>query len=54
MPSISIFYGLIVYMHFMDNKQHKLPHIHVKYQDDEVVCLFLMAMYSKVAFPIQK
>jgi hypothetical protein len=21
----------------MDNKQHKLPHIHVKYQDDEVI-----------------
>ena len=32
-----MFYGLIVYMYFMDNKQHKLPHIHVKYQDDEVV-----------------
>jgi hypothetical protein len=37
MPSISMFYGLIVYMYFVDNKQHKLPHIHVKYQDDEVV-----------------
>ena len=32
-----MFYGLIVYMYFMDNRQHKLPHIHVKYQDDEVV-----------------
>jgi hypothetical protein len=32
-----MFYGLIVYMYFMDNKQHKLPHIHVKYQDDEVI-----------------
>ena len=37
MPAISMFYGLIVYMYFMDNKQHKLPHIHVKYQDDEVI-----------------
>jgi len=37
MPSISMFYGLIVYMYFMDNRQHKLPHIHVKYQDEEVV-----------------
>ncbi|MEZ4650465.1 MAG: DUF4160 domain-containing protein [Candidatus Eisenbacteria bacterium] len=37
MPAISMFYGLIVYMYFMDNKQHKLPHIHVKYQDAEVV-----------------
>ena len=37
MPAISMFYGLIVYMFFMDNKQHKLPHIHVKYQGDEVI-----------------
>lgn len=37
MPSISAFYGLVVYMYFMDNRQHNLPHIHVKYQSDEVV-----------------
>ena len=37
MPSISMFYGLIVYLYFKDNKQHNLPHIHVKYQEDEVV-----------------
>ncbi len=37
MPSISTFYGIIIYMYFMDNRQHKLPHIHVKYQGDEVV-----------------
>ncbi len=37
MPAISTFYGIIVYMYFMDNKQHKLAHIHAKYQGDEVV-----------------
>ncbi len=37
MPSLSTFYGIIVYMYFMDNKQHNLPHIHVKYQEYEVV-----------------
>nr|VFK25538.1 MAG: protein of unknown function (DUF4160) [Candidatus Kentron sp. LPFa]VFK36064.1 MAG: protein of unknown function (DUF4160) [Candidatus Kentron sp. LPFa] len=37
MPSISMFYGLIVYMYFRDNRQHKLPHIHVRHQNDEVV-----------------
>ena len=37
MPAISMFYGLIVYMYFMDDRQHKLPHIHVKYQEDEVI-----------------
>lgn len=24
-------------MYFMDNNQHKLPHIHVRYQNDEVI-----------------
>ena len=37
MPAISMFYGLIVYMYFMDNKQHKLPHIYIKYQEHEVI-----------------
>ena len=37
MPSISMFYGIIVYMYFMDNRQHKMPHIHAKYQDYEIV-----------------
>ncbi len=37
MPALSTFYGIIVYMCFMDNKQHNLPHIHVKYQEHEVV-----------------
>ena len=37
MPAISTFYGITVYMYFMDNKQHKAPHIHVKYQEHEVV-----------------
>ena len=32
-----MFYGVIVYMYFMDNKQHQIPHIHAKYQDNEVV-----------------
>jgi len=37
MPSISMFHGIIIYIYFNDNKQHKLPHIHVRYQDDEVI-----------------
>lgn len=37
MPAISMFYGIIIYMYFFDNKMHYLPHIHAKYQDDEVV-----------------
>jgi hypothetical protein len=37
MPAISMFYGLIVYMYFLDNKKHTKPHIHVKFQDQELV-----------------
>ena len=37
MPIISLFYGLVVSMYFLDNRQHKQPHIHVRYQDDEAV-----------------
>jgi hypothetical protein len=37
MPIISMFYGIIVAMYFLDNKKHKMPHIHVKYQENEAV-----------------
>jgi hypothetical protein len=37
MAIISMFYGLIVSMYYLNNKKHHLPHIHVKYQDQEAV-----------------
>ena len=37
MAIILMFYGIIISMYYLDNKQHKLPHIHVKYQDEEAV-----------------
>ena len=37
MPVLSMFYGIIVSMYFLDNKRHHTPHIHVKYQGEEVV-----------------
>ena len=37
MAILSMFYGLIISMFYGDNKQHKLPHIHAKYQDYEAV-----------------
>ncbi len=33
MPTISMFYGIIIRMYFFDNQQHNLPHVHVHYQD---------------------
>jgi len=35
MPTISMFYGILVLMFFRDNRQHHLPHIHVRYQGAE-------------------
>lgn len=37
MPVISMFYGLIISMYYLDTKQHKLPHIHVRYSGMEAV-----------------
>ncbi len=31
MPIISMFYGIIIRMYLLDNKNHHLPHIHAKY-----------------------
>jgi hypothetical protein len=37
MPVISMFYGLIVAMYYLDTKQHHFPHIHVRYGEAEAV-----------------
>ena len=37
MPIVSMFYGLVVMMYFMDKKQHNFPHIHVRYGEMEAV-----------------
>ncbi len=37
MAVIAMFYGIIVSMYYFDTRQHHRPHIHVKYQGQEVV-----------------
>ncbi len=32
MPTISMFYGILVTLLYEDNVRHNLPHIHVRYQ----------------------
>ena len=32
MPTISMFYGILVSIFYEDNERHSLPHIHVRYQ----------------------
>lgn len=35
MPTISMFYGIIISLYFYDNERHSLPHIHAKYQGQD-------------------
>ena len=37
MPTISMFYGIIIRMMFMDTQQHHLPHLHVEYQGQQAI-----------------
>ena len=35
MPTISMFYGIVICLYFFDDERHNLPHIHAKYQGKE-------------------
>ena len=35
MPTISMFYGIVIYLYSFDNERHKLPHIHARYQGQD-------------------
>jgi len=37
MPTISIFYGILIRLFFYDTDKHKTPHIHAEYQKDKAV-----------------
>lgn len=39
MPTISMFYGILIRMFFYDTDKHNVPHIHAEYQGQ-------MAVYS--------
>ena len=36
MPTISMFYGIIVYMYAEANGKHYIPHLHAEYQGKEI------------------
>ncbi len=54
MPVISMFYGIVILMYYMDKGKHKLPHIHVRYQDDEAVFAIPSGKLLEGAIPINK
>ncbi|QXE89239.1 DUF4160 domain-containing protein [Geomonas subterranea] len=37
MPTISMFFGIIIRMFYRDYQQHHLPHLHAEYQGDVAV-----------------
>jgi hypothetical protein len=47
MPVISMFYGIIVSMYFMDNKKHHAPHI------DELIADWELASKGNTLFKIE-
>ncbi len=39
MPTISMFFGILIRMYFYDDKQHHAPHIHAECQNQQAVYL---------------
>ena len=37
MPTISMFYGILVFMYALDTQKHHLPHIHLQYAEFSAV-----------------
>ena len=54
MPVISLFYGLIVSMYYLDTKKHNLPHIHVRYGEREAVYQIPEGQLLEGALPTNK
>jgi hypothetical protein len=54
MGIISMFYGIIVSMYYLDNRQHKQPHIHLKYQDQEAVYAIETGELLSGTLPVNK
>ena len=43
MPTISMFYGILIRMFFLDTEKHHVPHIHAEYQGQVAVYSILDA-----------
>ena len=37
MPILSMFYGIVIRMYFLDNRQHSTPHVHAEYAEAQAV-----------------
>ena len=37
MPRISEFFGIVIYMYWLDHQKHQMPHFHARFSGDEAV-----------------
>lgn len=37
MPTISLFFGIVIYLYAFDNRKHNMPHIHAEYSGEIAV-----------------
>jgi len=54
MPTISMFYGIIICIYFFDDERHNLPHIHAKYQGQEASFSIVDGEMLNGSFPVSK
>jgi hypothetical protein len=54
MPTISMFYGIVIYLYYFDNERHALPHIHAKFQDFSASFSILDGNVLSGDFPLNK
>jgi hypothetical protein len=54
MPTISMFYGIVIYLYFFDNERHKIPHIHAKYQGSDASFSILDGAILAGEIPVSK
>jgi len=54
MAIVSMFYGIIVSIYYLDNKQHNFPHLHAKYQENEIIISIPEGDVLDGSFPVNK
>ena len=54
MPTISLFYGIVVMMLYRDTDRHHLPHIHVRYADHKASIAIEDGRIIEGDFPVRQ
>ena len=53
MPTISMFYGILIRMFFKDTDKHHLPHIHAEIHKDDLLVDWELAVNGRTPFKIK-